>query len=114
MSYIRRMLNLAAKISRLKKDDRQYFLGAVGERSDGTCVFSYNGAPPEPCAEHHCEFRLSRKLDVLATVYLARTGADGRWLNSRPCPPCQTRMKSVRVKKIYYTVGPQEYACLTL
>ena len=114
MSYVRRMLKVAAQISRLKKDDRQYFLGAVAERSDGTYVFSYNGCPPELCPQHHCEFRLTRKLDRGAAVYLSRTTANGEWANSSPCRGCRTAMKSVKVKKVYYTVGPQEYACLSL
>lgn len=114
MSYIKRMLKLAARVSRLKRDERRYYLGAVAERSDGIIVCAQNGSPPEPCAEHHCEFRLTRKLNKWSTVYLARTIANGVWANSRPCRTCQIAMKSIKVKEVYYTVGPDQYGCLKL
>lgn len=107
-----RFLNLAARISRIKRDSRNYFIGAVGIRADGTLVCAYNGAPPEPCPEHHCEFRLCRKLDRGAIVYVARTGAYGDWALSKPCDSCMLRLMSKKVRRVYYTISKGEYGTI--
>ncbi len=112
MSGPRKYLKLAAKISRLKIDDRCFYLGAVAIRGDDVMVSAYNGASKEPCHQHHCEARLVRKLDANAVVYLARTTANGEWANSKPCNYCENILRKNRVKKIYYTIGPKEWACL--
>jgi hypothetical protein len=114
MAYHDRMLDLAARMSRSKKDDRRFFLGAIGVRKDGTLVCAYNGAPKEPTPEHHCERRLCRKLDKGAVVYLARTLANGTWADSAPCPDCRVAMRSKGVTRVYYTSGPDTWSCLKL
>lgn len=105
MSYVRRMLLEAAGISRTKDDGRRYYLGAIGIRADGTRVTSCNGNPKEPTREHHCEYRLSRKLDRGANVFLARTLADGRTGCARPCNSCEKVLRLRGVTKVYYTLS---------
>src|SRR5688500_6623337 len=111
MSYVRRMLMEAAMVSRLRKDDRRYFIGAIGIRADGTNVKAYNGNPKEPTREHHCEYRLSRKLDRGATVYVARTLAGlrrtgGQLLGvARPCPDCEKALRYRGVARVYYSIS---------
>lgn len=112
MASTKKLLHLAANVARLKLDGRCFCLGAVAIRSDDVMVLAYNGAPKEPCPQHHCEVRLARKLDKGATVYLARTTSDGKWANSKPCPYCETTMRKAKVKRIYYTTAPNEWDCL--
>lgn len=112
MSKVSKLLDLACNISRLKDDDRNYFLGSIGIRRDGIYVMSQNGAPKYPTPEHHCETRLLRKLGKYGTIYLARSLADGTWGNAKPCFCCQIAMKSKKVVRCYYTCGPKEWSCL--
>lgn len=100
---------MAAYYSRLKKDNRNFFLGAVGERADGTLVFACNGSQKIVTPKHHCEYRLSRKLDKGSTVYVARTLSDYTWANSSPCVPCQNALRAIGVRRVYYTIGPDEF-----
>lgn len=110
----RKLLHIAAEVSRLKDDGRCFYLGAVALRKDGVLVSAFNGMQPEPNPRHHSESRLCRKLDKGATVYVSRTTADGEWANSKPCPDCERAMRSARVVKVYYTTSPNKYACLIL
>src|ERR1041385_2360178 len=73
---IRRYMELAAQVSRLKDDDRVFRHGGVGLRKDGVLVCAQNGCPKEPDPRHHCEYRLSRKLGHSGVVFLVRTLAD--------------------------------------
>jgi hypothetical protein len=106
---VRKYLELAAQVSRLKDDDRTYFHGAVGLRRDGVLVAACNGNPKFPCPEHHCEFRITRKLGREGTIFLVRTLADGTWANTTPCIYCQNRLRYKKVHKVYYTTGPNAY-----
>lgn len=131
MSYVRRMLMEAAMVSRLRKDDRRYFIGAIGLRSDGTKVKACNGNPKEPTREHHCEYRLSRKLDRGSTVFVARTtskesdGCSGRPLYvsedsgrqlsmAKPCADCEKALRFRGVARVYYSISDEEYGVLCL
>jgi tRNA(Arg) A34 adenosine deaminase TadA len=111
MKNPRKLLNLAAKFARLYKDNRTFALGAVALRSDDVMVSAYNGNPclPEPRA--HCEVRLIRKLDYGAVVYLARVTKNGQWANSKPCANCERALRRAKVKKVFYTSGPNEWGC---
>lgn len=107
---VRKYLELAAQVSRLKEDDRNFYHGAVGLRRDGVLVAAQNGAPPIPTPEHHCEFRITRKLGRDGIIFLVRTLADGSWGDSTPCPHCQARLIRKKVKKIYFSIGKNNYA----
>ncbi len=110
----KKLLRLAAKVSRLKLDDRNYFLGAVGLRSDDVLVFAANGAPKYPEPKHHAEYRLSRKLGRNSIVYVARTLANGMWSNGNPCTNCRARLANVGCRKVFYTISAGEYGVLEL
>lgn len=108
----RKMLDIASRIGRSKDDDRHFALGAVAIRGDGKMVSSYNGKVPYPDRRSHCEARLCRKLDYGSIVFLTRTIATGEWANSKPCPSCEKALKTAKVKKVYYTIGPDQWAIL--
>ncbi len=114
---VRKYMELAANVSRLKDDDRTYMHGAVGLRRDGVLVCASNGAPKQPTPEHHCEYRLLRKLGKGGIIFLVRTLADGTWGNSTPCIDCQKAIIHRKVKAVHYsadTVGGQHFYSWTL
>ena len=107
---------IAGKLATKKKDRRYYFLAALGIRSDGTAVSSVNGAPAEgPMREAHAEYRLSKKLDYGAIVYVARVRiGDGTFGMAKPCLDCQKALRSRGVKKVYYTLGNDKFGVLNV
>lgn len=101
--------------SKRSHDARDYWLGAAAVRADGVIVTSSNGPAPDKNREVHAEYRVSKKLDYGATVYVARVRiVDGEFGNARPCPDCQNALKSKKVKKVFYTIGPDEFGILYL
>jgi deoxycytidylate deaminase len=103
---------IAAKLTFSKKDERSFFLGAVGIRSDGKIVTAINGSSKIPTRQAHCEYRLCTKLDVGSVVYLVRMRRDGLLGNSKPCHNCQKVLKTTGVKRVYYSIGPSEYGVM--
>lgn len=114
MSYVRRMLQEAAIVSRLKRDDRRFYLGAIGIRADGTKVRACNGNPKEPTRQHHCEYRLSRKLGRNSVVFVSRTNGRGELATARPCQDCEKVLRDRGVTRCYYSISDSEYGCLSL
>ncbi len=112
MNYIKRMMRLAAVVSRLRRDDRHFYIGGVGVRLDGTIVKACNGNPKEPTRQHHCEYRLSRKLGRGGVVFLCRTLGSGELGMARPCVDCEKLLRDRGIKKVYYSVSSNEYGCL--
>lgn len=112
MKNPRKRLTLAAKVARLGKDNRSYCLGAIAFRSDDVMVSAYNGHSGCPEPTSHCEARLVRKLDQGATIYLARVTKNGQWANSKPCPDCMRALRRAKVKKVFYTLAPEQWASL--
>lgn len=107
--YLNKAAQHAAKFS---GEYRNFYLAAVGTRSDGTTVIASNIATPVKCREVHAEKRLCKKLDVGSTVYVARVTRDGSWAMSRPCHACEKAMRSRGVRRVYYTIGPSEFGCV--
>ncbi len=112
-------------LSTAHDDKRNYLLGAVGVRSDGAMVHAQNGSVCIGVSsemhggltfpEAHAERRLSRKLDVGSTVWVARVArSDGSLRNSRPCYDCMLALRSRKVKKVYYSINSTEYGCIDL
>jgi tRNA(Arg) A34 adenosine deaminase TadA len=106
-------LTLAAKYAG-DNNDRNYRIGCIGIRKDGTIIYSRNirTRNPEPWA--HAEARLSKKLDYNAKIYVARIDCNGVWKNARPCGSCLLILKQKKVLKIYYTIRDKEYGVLVI
>jgi hypothetical protein len=101
---------MAGKMATSKEDRRTYLLGAIGIRGDGTIVRSLNGPSRVPAREAHAEYKLCRKLDHGATVFVARIRVgDGTFGNARPCQKCRKMLQSRKVKKVYYTIAHNEF-----
>jgi hypothetical protein len=103
---------MAARVATLKEDVRTYLHGAIGVRKDGTLVQSYNGPAENIRPETHAERRLVRKLDQGSVVFVVRVKRDGTWGNSRPCAACEWAMRARRVKKVVYSIGPDEWGTM--
>jgi cytidine deaminase len=118
MSIDRRMLCLAASKaceSHSRRDNRSFLLGAVGLRKDGVLVTARNIAATDVTPEAHAEARLCRKMTHDSIVWVARVGrADSSWALARPCDSCRRRMKSAGVRKVVYTIAPNEWGVLQL
>lgn len=106
-------LQVAAKVA-TKGAPRDFYLGAVGIRSDGTLVFSCNLPSQLPTPAAHAEARLARKLDQNSTVYVARVLRNGDFAMSRPCVSCMSALKAKHVKRIFYTIAPNEWGRIDL
>lgn len=101
-------------------DQRNFLLGCVAERRDGTIVSARNGAVRcldtedyQLIPSAHAEFRCGRKMGKYATVYVARVARkDGSLVMSRPCPTCRFRLRSLKVERAYYSINDFQYGCL--
>ena len=113
------MLLFAAKIALPdeENDNRGFWLGCVGLRSDGTLVFSKNGSVFSTITENyqllpgsHAECRVLRKMDWGGTLYVARVARKDRTIAmARPCPICQVKIKAKGIKKVYYSINPTQW-----
>jgi hypothetical protein len=112
---VKKYLKLAAKVALLgdsKEASRQYRLGAVGLRSDGVLVAASNVSTRTPHRECHSEARLVRKLTKNSVVFVVRIDRQGQWRMAKPCSTCLCKLKQIKVKTCYYTIGPNEYGVL--
>ena len=107
-------LYLAAKTAISKRDERSFLIGAIAIRNDNVIVRSSNGPSKEPCANAHAEARLSKKIDNNSIIYVARVLKNGNWALAKPCPGCINFLKRRKVKRIYFTTGPNSWDTITL
>lgn len=99
-------------------DQRNFWLGCVGIRSDGAIVSSRNGATEfstfvenyQLLPTAHAEGRILRKLGKYGTLYISRVSRkDGSFKLAKPCRMCQVQIKSARVEKVHYSIDDQSY-----
>jgi hypothetical protein len=108
------ILMRTAGIASKRRDLRSFLVGATGLRSDGAMVHAYNGAAPDKCAHIHAEARLCAKLDVGATVWVARATKDGSLALAKPCANCERIMRRKGVKRVIFSTGPDSYEVMNL
>jgi deoxycytidylate deaminase len=109
---IPKLLRQAAMTAGKCDDIKTFFLAAVAERKDGAVVTSVNHAVfGQKNYDHHAESRVLRKCDYGAILYVARVmKADKKtWANARPCSRCRALIQNLGIKKVFYTIGPNEY-----
>lgn len=118
MASDKKMLMIAAEAalsSAEKIDNRENLLGAVGIRNDGVIVSSRNVSARNISPTHHAETRLLRKLTPDSVVWVARVSKQsGSWALSKPCKKCQASLRNKGVKRIVYTIGPNEWGVMDL
>lgn len=66
---------------------------------------------PNPAT--HAEWRLCRKLDADATVWVARVHKSGEFALARPCRTCMKKLLDSHVAKVYYTITSSEFGTIT-
>jgi tRNA(Arg) A34 adenosine deaminase TadA len=104
-----KLLNLAAAVALGNKSKKNFLLAAVVQRRVGAVLVSTNSKTEVPAPSCHAEARAIRKADVGATLFVARVTRDGEWAISKPCKHCQALIRNRGIKKVYYTIGPNEY-----
>jgi len=120
MSKIQRLLDLAhgAALTRIgwktNGVTQNFRLGAAAERADGKLVVAVNGLALRPCWNCHAEARLCRKLTPDSVVAVVRVDGDGQWKLARPCESCQRCLKRSGVKRVFYSIAPNEYGTMLL
>jgi len=113
--FMLKYLRIASHVSVKGNQYRRAYLGAIGVRSDGTVVQSYNGSSFERAPDAHAEARLSRKLDHGSTVYVARTRRDnGKIAMAKPCKMCQAVMRNRGITKVFYTINESSWGTIEL
>ena len=116
MSVDKRMLSLAATVAREalnRQDNRSFRLGAVGMRNDGVIVFSRNIAATDVTPSAHAEARVIKKLTPESFVWVARISRNTEeWALARPCWRCLNQLKTAGVKKVIYTISPNEWGTI--
>lgn len=104
--------NIAASFASRREDHRSFFVGAAGIRNDGVLVVSRNSASTDITPDVHAEARLCNKLTTGSVVYVARRLKSMCYANAKPCSCCRLRMKSLGVKKAYYTISDNEFGVI--
>lgn len=120
-SKISETLRQAAKIALpndIAFDKRGFWLGCIGIRNDGALVYSKNGASQfsdsvkkyQLIPNSHAEGRLLRKIGKYGTIFVSRVSKKDMTLAmAKPCEMCQVRIKSMNIRKVYYTINETEY-----
>lgn len=118
------LITLAASVAvpKINNDPRNFWLGAVGVRTDGVIVSAKNGACKESLAQGsgwsfpqcHAEFRCVKKMDRGGIVYVARVARDGSLAMAKPCRDCETLLRNKGIRRAYYSIGPTEYGVMVL
>ena len=111
---------MAKTVANLKEDRRSFIHGCVAIRGDGIIVAASNGAvalSPKDRRGYfgaaHAEFRVCRKIDKGAIVFVVRVGiCNGKLKNAKPCQTCQNTMKKHGVTKVYYSISDTEYGTI--
>jgi hypothetical protein len=89
-------LNYAARLAWDVDTRQDYFLAAIGFRSDGALVRATNKTTRSPSP----------------VVFVVRVTADRAWAKARPCARCMNALRHRRVRKVFYTIGPREYGVI--
>lgn len=94
-----------------KVRDKNYFLACLALRKDGVMVHSTNSTVAEnPTPSAHAESRCLRKTGSEAILWVARVLKDRKtWAMAKPCRHCRSLILNKNVKRVYYTIGPNEY-----
>lgn len=109
-------LRAAAAYAIKKEDRRTYFVGAFGIRADGTLVKATNSPTAERNPKVHAESKLIRKLGYGApVVFVSRYSWNtGGLAMAKPCPHCESLLRSYRVQQVIYSTGHDTFEKMSL
>ena len=110
-----KLLDEAAKLAFSGDKRKHHLLAAVAKRKDGAIVSSRNGMTQVPRPSAHAEARVLKKAGHGATLYVAKVQKkSGEWGLAKPCKNCMTLIRNMKVKRVFYTIAPQEYGVIDL
>jgi len=112
MNSVWRHFAIAASFANKGFERRHFKISALGIRKDGAMVVSYNGSAKIRTPEIHAEYKLSRKLDYDATVFVVRLLKEGKYGLAMPCTSCLAVLKKKKVKKIYFTISDSDFGII--
>ena len=85
----------------------------IAANSDNHTSFGQRFRTAPGRATHHaetaCILGLDKAITTGAVVYAARINKNGEWKMSKPCSMCHEVMRFVGIKKVVYTIGPNEW-----
>lgn len=97
---------IAGKLTTARNDKRSFLVGSIAIRKDGTMVSAINSPTKEPDKTTHSEWRLAKKCDVGAIVYVARVRLlNGEFAMARPCKTCEKILRCRGIRKVFYTTN---------
>jgi tRNA(Arg) A34 adenosine deaminase TadA len=105
------LLEKALQIAKESPDQKSFYMACVARRTDGAIVSSVNhSVSSQAIPSHHAEARVLRKCDYGAILYVARVHKDKETIAmAKPCKRCQALIRNYGVKKVYYTIGQNEW-----
>lgn len=94
-----------------------YVLAAIVVCADGRAWALNRTSLVGRSPSHHAEVRALRRLGGIhrargATVYVARSTADGAFANARPCADCERFLRCAGVARVVYTAGDGEFGTI--
>lgn len=92
--------------------EKHFLLAAVAQREDGAIVTATNIRTQDRIHSAHAEYRALKKAGTGATLWVARIDRYGQWAMAKPCSKCESLIKNKRVKRVYYTISPNEYGVM--
>ena len=110
-------LDLATKIAKANSyasSQKHYSFGCVALRKDGAIVTSTNIRSRHRCASAHAEARVLKKAGHGAILWVVRIDRSGNWAMAKPCVHCESFIRNKMVKRVHYTISPNEYGTLNL
>lgn len=102
-------IELAKKIAIRGRNKKQYHLGCVAKRKDGSIVSSFNTRSYGKAPSSHAEAKTLRKAGLGATIWVSRVMANNSLGMAKPCETCQKLIRKYKVKKVYYSISDDEY-----
>lgn len=96
------------------KNQKQYHLGCIAIRSDGSVVSAFNSRSRHRAPSLHAEVKALKKAGKANILYISRVMADGSWGLAKPCDNCIETIKKHKVKRVYYTISHNEYGVIKI
>ena len=107
-------LCLAAKAAKVGTDIRQYAIGVVAIRFDGSVVITRNAPARDHSPSLHAEARALKRAGMGAKLFVARMSTTGKMALAKPCKECQKLIRSMRCKSVLYTVDNEHWNSLEI
>lgn len=109
-NFVMKLLKKAATLALKNREKKNFHLACIAKREDGVFVYSVNtGVMSQPTPSGHAEYRVLQKSGQNAILWVARVYKNGDWAMAKPCRKCKAFIKNKKVKKVYYTIAPNEY-----